>query len=331
MLRNPPVTRHGRATYPTGWSPFTRCLSVFVAVFVLLVAMYSSAHAEESPLPVVPNALIMLQSGVTTADAERAVVASDGHVLMVAEPALLLASLPPGADAALFGSIAVDVARIPVDAQRLQADYGLAAGGAASYWNTLFALDRAQSAAAGPFEPGGDPLVNDALNGPPRPDSQASVTAADLEPGFAPPPTYGPGMYDTSVVMQGRVAVSIFIPESSGNAENWSNPDPSLPGEDRVTCVIAEVMAGVQSWVVPGAPSGLSFSFAVYGPITVPVEPIMGEGVAESEQAWISPSSMRWVNLIRNLRRTTGSSRSITRRGLGKRATGPFLSSWLTA
>ncbi len=282
MQRFPPVTRPGRAICSEERSPFTRFVLLLLTVSILVIAMRSSAHAEEPPRPTVPNALIVLQPNVPTAEAERMVDASGGHVLLVAEPSLLLVSLPANADVALLGAVAAEVARIPVDAPSLQATYGLAAGGAASYWNSLFSLNSAQ---AGPFDPAGDPLVNDALTGPPRPDA----AAAGLDPEHAALASSRPGKYDTSVVMQGRVAVSIFLPESDGDSENWSNPDASLPGEDRVTRVIAEVMTGVQSWIVPGAPANLSFSFLVHAPIPVPFEPILGEGVADSEEQWIGP------------------------------------------
>lgn len=54
-----------------------------------------------------------------------------------------------------------------------------------------------------------------------------------------------PGFYDTSDFMIGSVTVGIILPESAGNAENWSS--------DRIDSVIKKIVQGMDWWVSKSA------------------------------------------------------------------------------
>ena len=96
---------------------------------------------------------------------------------------------------------------------------------------------------------------------------------------LAPVPTYAPGYYDTSVYMLGKVAVGIVLPESVGNAENWT---PARQNE-----VTNEIQAGLDWWKTTGGTlANLSFEYDVQLGIPTNYEPISRP--SSDDALWIS-------------------------------------------
>lgn len=136
-----------------------------------------------------------------------------------------------------------------------------------------------------------EPLINDRLI--PPDDPAARRTTGDLQP--APQAAGGeseavsaaadaPTAWQTSEFMAGKIVVDVFLPESTGSAENWS---PTM-----VNNVVGEVTAGITWWGLTqtqgGRPSaGITFDISFFTPfnsdVSVDFEPIQLSQAYESE------------------------------------------------
>jgi len=112
---------------------------------------------------------------------------------------------------------------------------------------------------------------------------------------YPPPPLHDPINIEASEVATadhthtsdyfiGKVAIGIILPESSGDAENWT--------PERRNQVASEIMAGTNWWAAKESRSDLTFFYDVHFSVPTSYEPIQMKGYPPSEggqeNLWIS-------------------------------------------
>jgi len=186
----------------------------------------------------------------------------------------IIGYLPTTANLVGMGTVR-EVHRTAVDLRAARA-FGPAAEAAAVAWNQNVCGLR--PAAPPAVCQRGRRLVGDTIN---LPRSRA------LMPSLARLLPTGAGRYNTSEYMVGSVAVGIIVPESSGNAENWST--------ERLNTVVAETQAGIDWWRQREPSANLTFSYDLHLSVPVSIEPIATEAVGSAATIEDAPMG-QWMN-----------------------------------
>ena len=226
---------------------FTCCL------LVLLCLLPVAAHAAPGPL----NALVLADD---TRAAAATLEAHGGQAYHLFDGALL-GYVPSGLQVVGEGTIR-QVVRRPVKWPKA-AKPALAA--ALLAWNRTLGVEEALPQAPGWVPP--PPPANDVRRVP----HEAALGMRAYAP-------LGTDFYHTSDYMMGRVAVGIWLPESTGSAENWS---PS-----RQATVVSKIQQACEWWRVRWPDANLSFVYEQNLSVPVTVEPIQVSSLNES--TWIN-------------------------------------------
>ena len=133
-------------------------------------------------------------------------------------------------------------------------------------------------------EPPGGPLIGD-----------VRTVELPFEP-VLPTALNGPGFYDTSEFLYGKVAVGIIIPESNGSidasTENWSS--------SRMDQVVSEIAEGMSWYQSTFHDANLTFYYDVHRQVPIGYEPISRS--SDDDTLWIHDSftnlgiSGTWTN-----------------------------------
>ena len=126
----------------------------------------------------------------------------------------------------------------------------------------------------------GTPLINDIFI---PPDMVKSSIQSSSGSSF-------PTMFDPSVFMTGSIVVSVVLPESTGDGENWTQTE--------INQVTAEIREGLNRWAdwsdnsdantnLDGADANVSFVFDFHYSVPVNVEPIQQS--SDNQLSWICP------------------------------------------
>lgn len=206
------------------------------------------------------DALVLLQSGDPAAvqRAKDVIAAQGGSVFDAFPPRVLLASLPPAADALLLGQDGIlAIHRKELDAETLSAvpDVQVAAG----VWNRM--LQRSFRSELSTQPPPQQMSGEQALVGPEElREVEEPLRASDL-----------PTREQTSEYMVGSVGLDVFLLESNGkldpNSEDWTPAQRNQVAE--------EIVAGANWWlqtaIANNRPSpNLSFVFDFHDPWNAP-------------------------------------------------------------
>ena len=225
---------------------------------LFLVAFFAIAAASAQAAP----AFIVAQDAEAAA---RAVTSAGGEVHHVFPPHVLFVEARDRAALARLPGI-VSVASSEVRVRDL-ARWGEAAVLAAGAWNDTLRPHLAPERTG--LEPG--PIRNDMRR---LPDPVAPLALADL----AAAPTFGAQRYDTSEYMVGKIAVGIILPESTGNAENWTATQRQQ--------VVSAILQAMEWWRARRPSAHLSFYYDVHLSLSTTYEPIRMS--SQNEGQWIS-------------------------------------------
>jgi len=239
---------------------FTR--ASFLAALVITLCCVSLAAA--SALPSQPYFLVARDALA----ASRSLEAAGGRALHIFPPHVIFAAIDD--PRALSAEGLILALQGPVD-PGAAAQFGEIARLAAEAWNRNvmgIAPLRAEYAVEPP------PIMDDA-----RRVENVLPTAALARSLTAP---YGAARYDTSEFMMGKVAVGIFLVESTGaidpSTEDWT---PA-----RASQAISQIQAGLSWWQARDPNAHLTFVYDIHNPANTSYEPINRS--SDDEGLWIS-------------------------------------------
>ncbi len=224
-------------------------------LFTLLLTGLTGAVLPARPVlaDTPPADALVLVEATTPAEMDTAVefiTGQGGVVGLTFAPHALLVQLPPAGAADWVGQAGIAaVLTGPVEAEAIAAAYDDQAGQAARLWNQWQAPPPSP-----PSAPPGATPPDDVRIAPSPPPGEISLQNT-------------PQSYQTSEFMSGSVQVDLFLPESSGNSENWSSARIATVGREGgagLNCSAATATQGGQ----PGA--NLSFNLTVHSPDNEP-------------------------------------------------------------
>lgn len=261
--------------------PVTTVAAIRLALalaFVVPPATAASGNDFTQETSLDEGAALVLLADPSGKDLNRTVQeleATGVRVQHVFPPRCLICRVPPEVEPAVLAHPSVTaLRREPVEQSGgLEPSDNLALGIGA--WNRLIAPAPLQPLSAGSV---GEPLVGDALPHPPD-DGRGQMPSA----GAGDQASTAPAFTQTTEYMIGKVAVGIVLPESTGNAENWSS--------ERQEQVIAEITAGCNWWINQGGSQAhVSFYYDVHKSVPTQYEPI--QRPYNDESLWI-PDTMK--------------------------------------
>lgn len=226
-----------------------KVLAISTLCLVFLFVLLPVQQDEPPPAPCLTNGLFLINAAnpVAMQAALGRITAEGGCTIHIFPPDAVIGGLPIEAEATLVAEgVILHVERDFADVGDFPGypDITDTARQAALAWNSLFVTPE-------PIiepPPGALPLVGD----------QRQVEIPILRGAVAtgsPPAPPAPGTYDVSSFMNGKVAVGVIYPESTGSGENWT--------QARKDQVLGKIQAGLNWYATSYPNANLSFYYTV--------------------------------------------------------------------